>query len=292
MYGPESECHQHILKWIFSISTHSVLSGSGKGEFVEWMISSGSLSPSIHCGQEIDFGGSAVRMPEPSKSNPGRSIVEVHRTILTIAARLGLLARDLMANRAHPLTNNLKILHQQQRVMQLRSTLRNFWHGQLPALVAMGHGNKSVPVAARGIVEHTHALYHACIIYSYTSMWPHQRLEMSTESIPEMLQSVSEILQLAREITANGCNERKFMVFPLFMAGVASRSPSDQQLAIELLRMFEKNSIGKAMVATRHVLEVIYQKQREAIMQGAHPMMVDWVNTVAERGLQMIDAHL
>lgn len=123
-------------------------------------------------------------------------------------------------------------------------------------------------------------------------MWPHQRLEMSPESITEMSQSVGEILQLAREITANGCIERKFMVFPLFMAGVGSRSPSDQQLATELLRVFEQRSIGKAIAATRHVLEVIYQKQREAIIQGVHPMMVDWVNTVAERGLQMIDARL
>ncbi len=123
-------------------------------------------------------------------------------------------------------------------------------------------------------------------------MWPHQRLEMSPESIPEMSQSVGEILELAREISANGCIERKFMVFPLFMAGVGSQNPSDQQLAIELLRVFELRSIGRAMVATRHVLEVIYQKQREVIMQGGHPMMVDWVNTVAERGLQMIDARL
>jgi len=123
-------------------------------------------------------------------------------------------------------------------------------------------------------------------------MWPHQRLEMSHDNNPEVSHSVSEIFQTAREITANGCSVRKFMVFPLFMAGVASRIPSDQQLAVELLQFFERNSIGKAMVATRHILEIIYQKQREATMHGAHPMMVDWVNTVAERGLQMIDARL
>lgn len=136
----------------------------------------------------------------------------------------------------------------------------------------------------------THALYHACMIYSYTSMWPQQRLETSAEGIPELSQSVSEILQLAREITANGYNERKFMVFPLFMAGIATLHPPDQQLAIEFLRVFEHNSIGRAMVATRRILEIVHQKQREAIMQGSHPMIVDWVDIVAERGL--IDARL
>lgn len=154
MYGPESECHQHIWWWIFSISTHSVLSGSGKGEFVEWIFSIGAFSRSIHCGQDINSGGSAVGMPGPSESDRGRFIIKVHRNVLTFAARLGLLARDLRANRAYPQRNNPKILHQQQRVVQLQGRLRNFWHGQLPALVAMGHDNKSVPVTARGIFEH------------------------------------------------------------------------------------------------------------------------------------------
>lgn len=82
------------------------------------------------------------------------------------------------------------------------------------------------------------------------------------------------------------------MVFPLFMAGIAARNPADQQLTIKLLNVFEYNSIGKAMVATRQILEIVYQKQQEFVMQGSHPIMVDWVDTVAERGLQMIDARL
>lgn len=93
-------------------------------------------------------------MPEPSKVDRGRYLIDVHRTILTIAARLGLLARDLRANRAYHRKINLNNLDQQQRVMQLQATLRNFWHRQLPILVAMGHDNKNVPVTARGIFEH------------------------------------------------------------------------------------------------------------------------------------------
>ena len=142
------------------------------------------------------------------------------------------------------------------------------------------------------MLNQTYALYHATLLYSYTSMWPHQRLEMDAESIAETSQSVSEILHLAREIIANGCNERKFMVFPLFMAGVATRNPSDQQLVKRLLEGFESNSIGGAMPATRQILEIVYQKQREATVQGGNPVMVDWIDMIAERGLQLIDARL
>ena len=123
-------------------------------------------------------------------------------------------------------------------------------------------------------------------------MWPHQRLEMDAESIAESSKSVNEILHLAREIIAKGCNERKFMVFPLFMAGVATRNPSDQQLVIQRLEGFEPKSIGGAMPATRQTLEIMYQKQREATIQGGNPFIVDWIDMIAERGLQLIDARL
>ena len=123
-------------------------------------------------------------------------------------------------------------------------------------------------------------------------MWPGQRLCIGDQSIPEFSESVCKILQLGREITANGFDQRKFMVFPIFMAGIATRNPPDQQLALQILKLLERNSIGKVMMATRQILEIVYEEQRELAIQGGHPMMVDWVNTVAERGLQMIDARL
>ena len=123
-------------------------------------------------------------------------------------------------------------------------------------------------------------------------MWPYQRLDNDTQTTPELSQSVYKIIQLADEISSYGFIERKFMVFPLFMAGIASQNPSDQQRVIRLLVAFEKQSIGKAMVATRQILEIVYEKQREIMRIGANPLMVDWVDAVAERGLQMVDARL
>ena len=333
MYGGENH---DIEWWVFAIDTHSVLSGSGQGDFAELMLRNGTLSAPVQYGQAVYCGGSPF-----SKSfvnDPGRSILEFHRIILTLAARLGLLARDLRAEYAQNYhhqgqSRHLGLVRRQQQVMQLQDTLRKTWKAHLPNFVAMGYSNESVSVQSRGIFEHvsnnnllstlsngsqttlplapdfytasanlmhtsanlirqTYALYNACIIYSHTSMWPHQRLEMSAESIPEMSQSVGKILHLGNEIIANGCNTRKFMVFPLFMAGVAARTVADQQLAVQLLKDFELNSIGKVMIATRQILETVYQKQREVTMQGGHPLMVDWVSTIAERGLQMIDARL
>ena len=126
----------------------------------------------------------------------------------------------------------------------------------------------------------------------FLGMWPRQRICMGDESTPELSQSVRTILQLGDEITTNGIDERKFMVFPVFIAGIATRVPDDRKLALKILSFLERNSIGKVMVATRRILQIVYEEQREVELQGGHPMDVDWVTTVARRGLQMIDARL
>lgn len=290
MYG--REVHSHILWWVFAIDTHSILSGSGQGDFAQSMLRSDQFLPSTGY---FTIGSTKNPGQESLDSRQAPSVLDFHRAILIMAARLGILARDL--RQSDPRSSNRQELHvyvieREQQVMHLRDDLRRTWDTHSPAFKAMGYSNDSVPIEARGIFEHTYALYHACIIYSYTSMWPRQRYYMGDKSIPELSDSICKVLQLGREIAANGFDERKFMVFPTFMAGIATRNPADQQLALQTLKFLERNSIGKVMMATRQILEIVYEEQRELAMQGCHPMTVDWVTTVADRGLQMIDARL
>ncbi|KAL8830770.1 MAG: hypothetical protein Q9191_001247 [Dirinaria sp. TL-2023a] len=290
MYG--REVHSHILWWVFAIDTHSILSGSGQGDFAQSMLRSDQFLP--YTGY-FTIGSTKSSGQQSMDSRQAPSVLDFHRAILIMAARLGILARDLRQSDSR--SSNRQELHvyameREQQVTHLRDDLRRTWDTHSPAFKAMGYSNGSVPIEARGIFEHTYALYHACIIYSYTSMWPRQRFYMGDKSIPELSDSICKVLQLGREITANGFDQRKFMVFPTFMAGIATRNPADQQLALQILKFLERNSIGKVMMATRQILEIVYEEQRELAMQGCHPMTVDWVTTVADRGLQMIDARL
>ncbi|KAG7007118.1 rRNA-processing protein FCF1 [Physcia stellaris] len=293
LYGREN--YSFVIWWTVSIDTHSILTGSGRGDFVKTMLASGILSDPSIAGQAstFDFDNTSTA----STAHPGPSVLVFHRSILVLAARLGLLAHEIRYSVAQSYgrqtqASRAEVIQRQHRVEQLRDSLRETWELQAPTFDAMGYCNENVPVHSRGIFEHTYALYHACIIYSHTSMWPNQRLDNGPQPIQETTHSVSRIIQLGHEITSNGFIERKFMVFPLFMAGIASQNPPDHQQVIRLLIAFENQSIGKAMVATRQILETVYEKQREVIMLGANPLMVDWVDTVAERGLQMIDARL
>lgn len=147
--------------WIFAIDTHSLLTGSGKGEYAESILRNGVSSLVVPRRQA--FGSRRLSVAEVSGRDRENSVLDFHRTILMIAARLGLVARDLRAEYTQVYdhtaeTANMRFLRRQQQVTQLQDTLRQTWHGRLPTLIAMGHGNKMVPVEARGIFEHVSSL--------------------------------------------------------------------------------------------------------------------------------------
>ena len=155
MYGPER--HEHIVWWVFAIDAHSVLTGSGKGDFAESILRIRPLSPAAQQRRAND--ATRYSLPGFPGNDPGSFILEFHRKILTITARLGLLARDLRAEyaRAYRLqshTRNEGAMRRQQRVMQLQDVLRRTWRSRMPNIVAMGYSNESIPVEARGIFEH------------------------------------------------------------------------------------------------------------------------------------------
>ena len=154
-YGPER--HEHIVWWVFAIDVHSVLTGSGNGDFAEYILRIRPLSPPAQHRRAID--ARRYSIPRFPGNEPGSLILEFHRKILTITARLGLLARDLRAEytRAYRLqshTRNQGAMRRQQRVLQLRDVLRRTWRSRVPNIVAMGYSNESIPVEARGIFEH------------------------------------------------------------------------------------------------------------------------------------------
>ena len=123
-------------------------------------------------------------------------------------------------------------------------------------------------------------------------MYPSQRSELFPFSDSEISPSVQEILSLAREIVNNGHLERKFMVFPLFMAGFASDDPKNKTEAMNLLMALEQETMGKVARASRDLLEIVYEKQNEECSRVGHERDVDWVQILVEKGLQIANCRL
>lgn len=123
-------------------------------------------------------------------------------------------------------------------------------------------------------------------------MWPTQRLESGSPIHPRVSRYAREILQLGREIIDNGHLERKFIVFPLFMAGFVSESMADREEALELLTALEQKTMGRVANASKSLLELVYERQEMSLQRGGNALDVDWVQIVVEKGLQVVNCRL
>ena len=236
----KTEPYNFIVWWIANIDTHVVLTGMGGGSYIEAMLRhrllpTGIGSDSHHTPDEniiISPAGAPDAGALPSS-------LSFHRRICILAADLALLTRDLRteARRMLPHTPGpTTIIHWQKRIENIQDRLRRTWNVQMPASVASGYCNQLLPVGARGIFEHSYALYKALLLYSHTSVYPTQPLHHHYAGIHEVNESAGAVLRLAREIVATGHVERKFIVFPLFMAGIVNQHQAEREEILGLMR--------------------------------------------------------
>ena len=108
-----------------------------------------------------------------------------------------------------------------------------------------------------------------------------------------------------------------FVVFPLFMAGLVNQHAAEREEILSLMRKLEEDSIGRNMIATRQLLEIVYERRseqrkrqerekdasRKNQVQGTDipafpgdsdfvPDDVDWVGMIGELGLQVVNCRL
>ena len=82
------------------------------------------------------------------------------------------------------------------------------------------------------------------------------------------------------------------------MAGFASKSVEDRADILRLVKRMERDSVGRNLVATRQLLEIVYERQegrrRELRSEGLGPERedVDWVGMIRELGLQVVSCRL
>lgn len=123
-------------------------------------------------------------------------------------------------------------------------------------------------------------------------MWPTQA---QTKSPPSFLKTCAySILSLSREIVSAGHLERKFLVFPLFMAGIffssgiRSDSSEEREEIVGLLKELEMETMGRVANASRLLLELVFE-QREK--EGAE-VVADWIQLGRKRGLLVVNCRL
>jgi GNAT superfamily N-acetyltransferase len=103
---------------------------------------------------------------------------------------------------------------------------------------------------------------------------------------------VSHILTLTMSLLANGELDRRGVVFPLFMAGVATNNPNAKAKAIDLLKSYEGHGIGQNTSVVRRLLVAVCEEQNRRLSAGRRMEEVDWLRFGKERGMSVVNCGL
>ncbi|KAJ5973984.1 hypothetical protein N7481_011194 [Penicillium waksmanii] len=289
-YGREP--HPFILWWICHIDLYALLSGAGTGEFVRAIIdhqmlpgSDCLLYPSATEGYSVIYAGEHESLP---------TIMRLYADTFKLTARLGFLATQLRQDKQslpYPEFNQ-----RSKEIADLRQSFSRLWEAPDVTFWSqhqeLGQGQGvGLPRRSQEILQQSATLFHASQLFSYSSMWPGQRLESEFSPDGEIDHHASEILQIAERTTHTRRADRHFLVFPLFLAGATASASGLKMMAMELMTGMEdeEDGMGRNAATTRAILQTVYERQLERLMRVGHTLDVDWADLMAQEGLQMVN---
>ena len=86
--------------------------------------------------------------------------------------------------------------------------------------------------------------------------------------------------------------EKRHIVFPLFMAGFATRQPDVKIQALDIIRRLETTGIAQNTYRIRQLLSAVYEEQRRAADSGGRMEDVEWLAVAKERSLMVVNCGL
>lgn len=86
--------------------------------------------------------------------------------------------------------------------------------------------------------------------------------------------------------------DRRHIIFPLFMAGIATTQPDAKIQALDLMKAYEGSGIGQNTYSARRLLTAVFEEQRRVADVGGRIEDVDWVTVARERGLTVLNFGL
>jgi hypothetical protein len=104
----------------------------------------------------------------------------------------------------------------------------------------------------------------------------------------DVFSSVTEIIELSRQVVADERWELQFIPFSLFLCGVVSRRREEKALALRLMTALERECYGKTTATMRRLLEIIYDKQQATTGSGKQDLEVDWLEVMERSGLRLV----
>lgn len=246
----------------------------GKGDFVSTVIDL-DLYPT---SQEY----LATIYPEEEATAP--HILELHRGVFISSTKISRLGKALRQGEQQTRTDAMLT-----QCASLRRELRQFWRSHCPSTLqgdASG-ASRVLPSRIQSLYENAYLMYRSSLVFSYVSMWVRQRLAAGAHDREEVEKLASEIVDLCRLIVQQRRFEKRFAVFPLFIAGYSSTDQGKKMEALEYLHAMEAGMLGRNTKTLAYLLEVVYERQRAARTMEAM-LAICWKEVMKELGLYMV----
>ncbi|KAB8302001.1 hypothetical protein EYC80_005454 [Monilinia laxa] len=280
-----------ISVWVTYIDMYALLTTTGTGAFSKSVIEQKMLPP-----PEKPLDNSKLNMvflPEAFRQMP--LLLRINRELTLMALEMAQIGRELRVE-AKDLSRSITEIKMRQRnsMPGIHALLINFrvsWakfleiktpeYDWLEELVKLPGG----PFTCR---THIHLFYRACVIYYHTSMFQGQFLIPSTEVEEQIASCAKEITMIAKKILDCKRFEFRFLVFPVFLAGMASKIKEEKQIALDLMKSLEETSFGSNTTTTRRLLVKIYEKQKAAVAQTGNALGISWIEELESSGEPLI----
>ncbi|OOF96931.1 hypothetical protein ASPCADRAFT_165160 [Aspergillus carbonarius ITEM 5010] len=244
---PRAERFPGVAWWVCHMDLYSLMGGAGTGEFVRAVLDNQLLLELQSLCYPVGPNGSPLIYADGSLP----MIMRLYYDTFVLAIRIGLLAVETRGAKGSYLNDDLS--SQQQELKELRELLVRLWgHEEVGYLF---QNQASFPLRSQNLLQQLAILFHTCLLFSSTSLWPGQRLEPGAASDEEVHHHAAQILQIVSAMIEKGREgDRRYTAFPIFLAGAVSPSSGLKMMALELLSNLEDHEIGYNAATTSNIL--------------------------------------
>lgn len=289
------EPHAFVMHSICAFDTYACLMGNGNCDYFRTVLAEQIVPP---LGASLTSALQRGHAIWPNEAHTYPVIMNLMRGVMIHTSNLAQAAQQFRREAADRTTVSPgRCARWQAQVFQMQTELSNFWQQRYPDFLEKDSpmAGQALDVRMRYVFEHAFLLYQASTLYSRTSMFPSQSLIPTANQAAVHADTnirVSHILTLTMSIFANGGLDRREVVFPIFMAGVATTNPNAKGKAIELLKSYEGHGIGQNTSVVRRLLVAVCEEQNRRVAAGRRMEEVEWLRVGRERGLSVVNCGL
>ncbi|KAM0173439.1 hypothetical protein ACHAPC_010415 [Botrytis cinerea] len=228
----------------------------------------------------------SLQMPDLLRMN--RELALIALEMARMGRRFRSEERDLSMARLEVNIDQYKPMKDlQELLMKFRVTWSTFLETKTPKASWL-HEFAELPSGLFTCRTHANLFYRACKIYCHTSMYQGQSLIRTAEVEEELSSCAREIVLITKMMMDLGCLRSRYVVFPIFMAGIVSQVKKEKQIALDALLRLEETSIGLNTRITREFLASIIEKQNIAIAETGNQLRVSWFEEMQASGKQLV----